>query len=158
MRLRAGAVAGVVVALLGAACGGPGPVRLTNVPEPAASLRAACVALVQALPSSLGRHLDRRTLSPPAPTAAAYGRGPAVLTCGAAGVSASYRPDATLSFVDDVGWFSEKIGAGLRFSTPTRSPQVVLNLPAATLDDVQPFDVLVTVGPAVRAHSRATTA
>ncbi|MCK9876151.1 DUF3515 domain-containing protein [Frankia sp. Ag45/Mut15] len=147
-----------MVVLLGAACGGPGPVRLTNVPVPAASLGAACEALVRALPSSLGAHLDRRTLKPAQATAVAYGRGPAVLTCGAAGVPASYRPDATLSFVDDVGWFSERIGDGLRFSTPTRSPHVVLSLPATTLADVQPFDVLVTVGAAVRAHTRATTA
>jgi hypothetical protein len=131
---------------------------LTNVPVPAPSLRATCSDLIRALPSSLGDELDRRALDPPQASAAAYGRGPAVITCGVAGVPASYRPDATLSVVDDVGWFAETSGAGVRFSTPTRSPHVVLTLPASVLKGVQPFDVLVSVAPAVRAHSTPTTA
>ncbi|CAO5164577.1 Secreted protein [Frankia sp. AiPs1] len=150
--------AAAAAALLVAACGGPGPVRLTNVPAPVPALRATCASLVRALPTSLGEHLGRRELDPAQPTAAAYGHGPVVITCGVSGLPASYRPDATLSVVDDVGWFAERIGSGLRFSTPTRSPHVVLTLPAATVADTQPFDVLVSVAPAVRAHSRSTTA
>ncbi|ABD12962.1 MULTISPECIES: DUF3515 family protein [Frankia] len=142
----------VLLALVG--CGGPGSIRLTNVPIPAESVRSSCVDLVHDLPPSLGDDLDRRTLDPPQATAAAYGAAPVVLTCGAPGLPASYRPDAMLSVVDDVGWFAENLGGTtVRYSTPTRQPQVVLTLPA----DVQAFEVLVSVAPAVRAHSRSTT-
>jgi hypothetical protein len=151
-------VPSLVVGVLAAACGGPGPVRLTGVPVPAPSQRASCAALVQALPGSLGGGLDRRRLDPPQSSAAAFGAGPVVVTCGAAGVPAGYRPDATLSEIDGVGWFPEKVGDGMRFSTPTRSPHVVLTMPAAALARTQPFDVLVSVVAAVRAHSRPTTA
>lgn len=140
--------------LLLTGCGGPGPVRLANVPIPSGAAEAACAALVASLPSSLGSSLDRRDLDPPERTAAAYGSAPAVLTCGATGRAASYRPDVTLSVVDDVGWFAEDLGETVRYSTPTRQPQVVLTIPA----DVQAFDVLVTIAPAVRAHSVSTTA
>ncbi|WP_232291789.1 DUF3515 family protein [Frankia sp. QA3] len=150
-------VSGTVGCLLVTACGGPGPVRLTNVPVPAPSDRASCAALIGALPSSLGDDLDRRRLDPPWDSAAAYGRGPIVLTCGASGVPASYRPVSILSEVDDVGWFAEKLGETVRYSTPTRSPHVMLTLPVSASTDVQPFDILVSVGPAVRAHSASTT-
>ncbi|SNQ45734.1 conserved hypothetical protein [Frankia canadensis] len=153
-----GAVLALAAGVLLAACGGPGPVRLTDVAVPAPSQRASCAALIQALPASLGDGLDRRRLDPPQTSAAAFGRGPVVVSCGAAGVPASYRPDSRLSVIDDVGWFSEKVGDGMRFSTPTRSPHIVLTMPAAALEDAQPFDVLVGVAAAVRAHSRSTTA
>ncbi|CAO5229268.1 DUF3515 family protein [Frankia sp. AgKG'84/4] len=150
---------GLAFCLLTTACGGgPGALKLTNVPVPAPASRAACADLIRALPSSLGGDLDRRELDPPQESAAAYGRTPAVITCGAAGVPASYRPTSDLSVVNDVGWFAETIGAGVRFSTPTRSPHVVLTLPTAALRDLQPFDVLVVVAPAVRGHSVSTTA
>nr|WP_285901586.1 DUF3515 domain-containing protein [Frankia sp. AiPs1] len=148
---------GTVGCLLVAGCGGPGPVRLTNVPVPVPADRASCAALIGVLPSSLGHGLDRRRLDPPRDTAAAYGGGPIVLTCGVSGVPASYRPDSMLSEVDGVGWFAEKLGESVRYSTPTRLPHVVLTLPGSASTEVQPFDILVSVGPAVRAHSASTT-
>ncbi len=148
---------GAVACLLMAGCGGPGPVRLTNVPVPAPADRASCAALIRVLPSSLGHGLERRHLDPPQDTAAAYGGGPIVLTCGISGVPASYRPDSMLSEVDGVGWFADKLGETVRYSTPTRSPHVVLTLPGSASSEVQPFDILVSVGPAVRAHSASTT-
>jgi hypothetical protein len=87
-------------------------------------------------------------------SAAAFGPAPALLTCGATGAAASYRPDALLSEVDGVGWFVENADGTARYSTPTRTPQVVLTLP----DDVQAFEVLVTLAPVVLAHTRSTTA
>ncbi len=149
-------VCGTVGCLLLTSCGGLGPVRLTNVPVPASADHATCAALIGALPSSLGHDLDRRRLEPPRDSAAAYGRGPIVLTCGVAGVPASYRRDSMLSEVDGLGWFVEKLGETLRYSTPTRSPHVVLTLPVSASTEVQPFDILVSVGPAVREHSAST--
>lgn len=136
------------------ACGGPGPVSITGVPTPAAEEQAACSALTGALPGSLGKGLGRREVEPPVATAAAFGPDPVVLTCGASGVAAGYQPTSLLSEVDGVGWFSEDVGDRIRYSTPTRVPQVVVTLPA----DRQAFEVLVALAAAVSAHTRATTA
>ncbi len=144
--------AGCALALLGG-CGGEGPVRLTGVPMPTGAEGAACAALTADLPASLGTGLGRRALDPPTPFGAAWGAAPAILTCGVAGTAAAYRPDAELAVVDEVGWFAERSGDAVHYSTPTRRPQVVLTLPA----DVQAFDVLVTLAPAVRRHTSPTT-
>lgn len=152
--MTAAAVAALVSpALVGCGGGGQGPVRVTGAPAPTGQQRTACDALLASLPPSLGGGLARREVSPAAAPVAAYGSAPAVLTCGASGVARSFRPDATLSVVDGVGWFAEELGDTVRYSTPTRIPQVVLTLPA----DVQAFEVLVTLAPAVRGHTRPTT-
>ncbi|WP_322761304.1 DUF3515 family protein [Frankia sp. Cr2] len=150
--IRASVIA--IVILVTSCAGSPGPVTVTLVPDPAGSERAACVNLVAALPSSLGTGLGRREVRPASPFVAAWGSPPAVLSCGVPGVAASYRPDVTLSVVDDVGWFAEERGASVRYSTPTRRPQVVLILPAS----LQAFDVLVTLAGPVRDATRATVA
>lgn len=145
-----------VCGLLGvslASCGGAGPVTIIGAPTPAAPDRAACADLVVALPASLGEGLDRREVEPPVASAAAFGSEPAVLTCGAAGVAAGYQPTSMLSEIDGVGWFSEDLGdQGVRYSTPTRTPQVVLTLPAGR----QSFEALVAVAPAIRDHTTVT--
>jgi hypothetical protein len=128
-------------------------VRLSGVPTPTGADAAACEALVAELPTSLGDGLGRRMVEPPVPTAAAWGAAPAVLTCGAAGVAATYRPDAMLAVVNDVGWFTEQLDGSIRYSTPTRLPQVVLTLPA----DVQAFEPLVALSGPVLAHTSPTT-
>jgi hypothetical protein len=148
------AVTAVVVSLSLAGCGGEDPVRVTGVPTPTGAQRAACDALLASLPASLGAGLARRQVSPADAAAAAYGSAPAVLTCGASGVARTYRPTAMLSDVEGVGWFAEEMGDTVRYSTPTRTPQVVLTLPA----DIQAFEVLVALGPAVRTQTRSTTA
>jgi hypothetical protein len=144
--------AACVFALLGG-CGGESPVRLTGVPNPAGAEGAACTALTADLPASLGTGMGRRVLDPPTPFGAAWGAAPAILTCGVVGTAATYRPDAELAVIDDVGWFVERDGDVVRYSTPTRRPQVVLSLPA----DVQGFDVLVTLAPVVRRHTSPAT-
>ena len=130
-----------------------GPVEVTGAPSPTGADAASCEALVAALPSSLGDGLDRRTVDPPVPTAAAWGSAPAVLTCGADGVAPTYRPDSMLSVVDDVGWFAEELDDSVRYSTPTRRPQVVLTLPA----DVPAFEPLVALAEPVLAQTTSTT-
>ncbi|MBX6391076.1 MAG: DUF3515 family protein [Frankia sp.] len=141
------------LALVAAGCGGGGPVEVTGAPTPTAEAATACRALLDALPDSLGDGLDRREARPADVFAAAYGSRPALLTCGATGVSPSYAPDATLSDVDCVGWFHEELDDDtVRFSTPTRTPQVVLMLPA----DADAFGALTAIAPAVRAHTTST--
>jgi hypothetical protein len=146
------------IGVLGAAgllvgCGSDdGPVRLTGVPTPTAAEAAACEALVAELPVSLGEGLDRRALDPSVPTAAAWGPAPSVLTCGAPGVATTYRADAMLSVVNEVGWFTEALDGSVRYSTPTRRPQVVVTLP----DDVQAFEALVALSEPVLAHTSPT--
>ncbi|EFC79562.1 DUF3515 family protein [Parafrankia sp. EUN1f] len=154
-RLRLFRLAGplVVAGAVFVSCGGPGPVSITGAPTPAVGDRAACAALIAALPDSLGAGMDRREVKPPVANAAAYGAKPdAVLTCGATGVAASYQPTTVLSAIDEVGWFTEALGDRTRYSTPTRTPQVVLTLPA----DQQAFEVLVALAPSVREHTRPT--
>jgi hypothetical protein len=124
-------------------------VRLTGLPNPAGADRAACAALVADLPASLGTGLERRPLDPPTPLAAAWGAEPVVLSCGAAGVARTYRRDAELAVVDDVGWFAERGEDTLRLSTPTRRPRVMLVLPA----DAAAFDLLVALAPPIRRHT-----
>jgi hypothetical protein len=151
--VTAAVVAALVSPALVGCGGGQGPVRVTGAPAPTGQQRTACDALLASLPPTLGGGLARREVSPVTAPVAAYGSAPAVLTCGASGVARSFRPDATLSVVDGVGWFAEESKDTVRFSTPTRSPQVVLTLPA----DVQAFEVLVALAPAVRGHTRSTT-
>ncbi len=137
--IRALVVVGVIL-LTG--CGGSSkPVAVNAPPDPSGADRSACLKLTAALPSSLGTDLARRRIRPASPFVAAWGSPPAVLSCGVPGVAPSYRPDVTLSVVDDVGWFTEDRGNTVRYSTPTRRPQIVVILPAST----QAFDVLATL-------------
>lgn len=140
------------LALVG--CSGPGPVDIAGAPTLTGTELAACTALTADLPDSLGDGLARRELASPLPGAAAFGDPPVVVTCGAEGVAAGYQPDALLSEVDGVGWFAEQLDDRVRYSTPTRRPQVVLTLPA----DRQAFEVLVALASPVREHTASTTA
>ncbi|WP_239341961.1 DUF3515 family protein [Frankia sp. CiP3] len=140
--------------LITSCAGSPGPVTVSLAPSPAGDERSACLKLIAALPSSLGTGFGRREVRPASPFVAAWGSPPTVLSCGVPGVAAAYRPDVTLSVVDDVGWFAEERGASVRYSTPTRRPQVVVILPAS----VQAFDVLVTLAGPVRDATRPTVA
>ncbi|SBW27741.1 hypothetical protein FDG2_5420 [Candidatus Protofrankia californiensis] len=143
-----------VVILLTSCAGSPGPVTVNGAPDPTGAQRSACLELGAALPSSLGSGLERREVRPASPFVTAWGSPPAVLSCGVPGVAPGYRPDVTLSVVDDVGWFTEEHGDTVRYSTPTRRPQVVLLLPAS----VQAFDVLATLAAPIRDATQSTTA
>ncbi|WP_232303665.1 DUF3515 family protein [Pseudofrankia sp. DC12] len=141
----------LVIALCGCG-GGSGPVQVTGAPTPTGAAAASCRALLAALPDSLGKGLDRREVSPPGVFAAAYGKAPVVLTCGADGVPATYQKTSDVAQVNDVSWFSEDASGRTRLSTPTRRPQVTMLLPG----DAQPWDLLVAVASAVRAHTTST--
>lgn len=144
----------VLTALIAGGCGsGPGTLRVGGVAQPTGADRTACVRLADTLPRSLGHHLGHRAISPATTFAAAWGNPPVVLSCGVAGVAASYRPTAALAVVDGVGWFAEQLGGSVRYSTPTRRPQVVVLVPGG----VDSFDVLTSLAPAVNADTRPTT-
>jgi hypothetical protein len=139
-----------VVAGLGG-CGGPGAVTLTPTPSPSGADRAGCLRLASSLPGTVGVGLHRRTVKPASPFTAAWGSPPVALSCGVSGLARSYRPDVTLAEVDGVGWFTEDVGDRVRYSTPTRLPQVVVTMPA----DLQAFEVLADLGGPVLAATRA---
>jgi hypothetical protein len=150
----ASAVLAIVTAAVVGACGdSPKPLRISGVTEPTGTDRTACGRLAGALPSSLGHALDRRTVTPGTSFAAAWGDPPVVFSCGVSGVAASYRPSSILAEVDGIGWFAEGRAGSVRYSTPTRRPQVVVVVPSGA----DGFDVLTSLAPAVAADTRATT-
>jgi Protein of unknown function (DUF3515) len=148
------AVAAPVALAVGAAvlvaCGGPSTVTVTPTPAPTGTDRTGCLTLSRALPGTIGVGLHRRTVEPTSPFTAAWGSPPVALSCGVTGLARSYRPDVTLAEVNGVGWFTEDIGSRVRYSTPTRRPQVVLTMPA----DLQAFEVLVDLSGPVLAATR----
>jgi hypothetical protein len=148
---RAVAPAALVIALAGCG-GGSGPVQVTGAPTPTGAAAASCRALLAALPASLGKGLDRRDVSPSGVFAAAYGKSPVVLTCGADGLPASYQKTSDVAEVNQVSWFSEQTAGKTLLSTPTRRPRVTM----LVRDDAQAWDLLVAVASAVRAHTTST--
>jgi hypothetical protein len=152
---RRTAVLAAALATAAASCaGGSGPVTVTGAPAPVGAAATSCRALLDALPASLGAGLDRRPVRPAGVSAAAYGSAPVLVTCGAEGVAAGYRPDSVVSEHDGVQWFPEEAAGTSRWSTPTRRPQVTLTFP----DDVLPYNVIAAVNPAVRTHTAEESA
>ena len=92
-------------------------------PRAAPSELAACRALVDRLPSSLG-DVPRRTTTDVA-TTAAWGDPPVVLACG--GASGSTRDDAFS--VDGMRFALHDVGAARTWTTLDRRPAVVVTFP-----------------------------
>ncbi|WP_007516648.1 MULTISPECIES: DUF3515 family protein [Pseudofrankia] len=152
-RWRAAGLTVAAAALFAAGCsGGSAAVAVTGAPAPTGETATSCRALLDALPDSLGDGLDRRQVTPQGVSAAAFGSAPVLVTCGAEGVAAGYRPDSVVSEHDGVKWFPEDAAGRSRWSTPTRRPQVTLTFP----DDVLPYNVIAAVTPAVLAHTADT--
>jgi hypothetical protein len=151
---RRAAVAVALAAAVTACSNGSAPVRVTGVPTPTGAAAASCRALLAALPGSLGKGLGRRAVTPADAFAAAYGKAPVLLTCGADGVAAGYQKTSDVAQIDKVSWFSEEADGRTRLSTPTRRPQVTMLLP----DGLAAWDILVTVAPAIQAHTVSTVA
>jgi Protein of unknown function (DUF3515) len=140
--------------VLGGCAGGTGaPLRITGLTAVTGPDAAACSRLTAGLPRSLGSGRARRAIVPATAPAAAWGKAPIVLTCGVPGVARTYRPTSMLASVDGVGWFEEDLGPTVRYSTPTRRPQVVLTMPA----DVSAFDVLTTLAGPVSSATHSIT-
>jgi hypothetical protein len=146
------AVLALALTLTAAGCSSA-PVTVTGAPTPTGSAAASCQALLAALPGSLGKGLDRRGITPGGASAAAWGAGPILLTCGETVLAPGYT---TTSHVEEdlgVDWYLDKAGTAARWSTPTRQPQVILVIPAG----VDPGPVVGGVTAAICAHTSALT-
>jgi hypothetical protein len=151
------ALAAAAVVLTAAGCGGgSGPLTVAGTPTPTGTAAAACRALLTALPDTLGKNLGRREISPAGAFAAAYGKGPILLTCGADGLPATYQKTSEVAQINNVSWYSEEAAGRTRLSTPTRRPQVTVLLPGQ--NDARTWDLLVTLAPAIVAHTTSTVA
>ncbi|MGF7234197.1 MAG: DUF3515 family protein [Frankia sp.] len=136
-----------------ACASGPGALRVDGVAQPTGADRSACERLAGTLPRSLGHGLGRRSITPATTFAAAWGNPPVVLSCGVTGVAPSYQPTSALAVVDGVGWFAEQLDQSVRYSTPTRRPQVVVLVPGGR----DSFDVLTSLAQTVGADTRSTS-
>jgi hypothetical protein len=145
------AVVAAALTLTGVACSSA-PVAVTGAPTPTGSAATSCQALLAALPDSLGKGLDRRKVSPPGASAAAWGDGPVLLTCGEARTVPGYQPTSQVIEANKVDWYIDQAGSRSRWSTPTRRPQVILVLPA----DLQPDQVIGRISAAILAHTKAS--
>ena len=103
-----------------------GPV---DVPAPSVSreVRAACAALVAALPVEVDPEVRRRPVTGDAALTAAWGDPPVTLECG---VPDPDRPDEPVT-VNGVAWSVRDIGAGYRWTTRDLTLNVAVEIPDA---------------------------
>jgi hypothetical protein len=141
------------VALLPLAACGSGAVDVRRS-EMGAADRAACTALVKALPPTVADLERRRTEGNT--LAAAWGDPAVVLRCGV-GAPAEQGKFAGCQTVNGVDWFAPDSAttdqsSDVTLTTVGREPRVELFVPA---EHRPPAAALVDVGPAVKAHSRS---
>ncbi len=122
----------VCCASLPAGCAGSTAIDV-HAPVATGSATTACDSLIGDLPGTVMGQ-DRRDLTPsPAPghaSAAAWGDPPIVLRCGVSrppGLTRTSRCDV----VDDVGWFSLRVGDGWLFTTIGREAYVEISVPGS---------------------------
>ncbi len=120
------AAVAVFLALVG--CGVVDQTELVDVSAPPLSGSPArlCDALERDLPSEVARMWSRDVSTQG--VAAAWGAPPIVLRCGvtaAEGLGRASRCDV----MDGVGWYSENLGDGFRFTTIGRATTVELTVP-----------------------------
>ncbi len=120
-----------------------------SAPTPDAASAEVCARVAAALPGTLAG-AERRTVTPAAPTTAAWGDPPIVLRCGVPR-PAALQPTSVLADVDGVSWFPEQLTAGSLFTTYGRQAYVEVAIP----QDYQPATVLGELAAAVAADPRA---
>jgi hypothetical protein len=147
-------VAGValVCLLLAASTAGCGDVSVDNPAVPS-SQRAACRALVHALPAKVDG-LKQRSVSG-SPYAAAWGDPAIVLRCGV-GVPQGFTKFSLCQSVDGVGWFAPESAASDQsvdavLTTVDRLPRVELQVPAKWRP---PAAAMVDVARTVKDHTQ----
>jgi hypothetical protein len=146
------AITALIIALVVGSGGAP-KVVVTNVPTPSAADAAACRTLQGLLPESIGDGLHTRGVTPDSPLLHAWGTPAAVLRCGVPR-PASYSSTAIPGSIDGIGWYSEQVGDATVFTTLNRSPRVSVALPKAY---PIPFDLLVSLSPALKQATQATS-
>jgi hypothetical protein len=133
--------------------GGAPKVVVSNVPTPSAADAAACRSLQALLPESIGDGLHTRGVQPASPLLHAWGTPAAVLRCGVPR-PASYSSNAIPGSIDGIGWYSEQVGDATVFTTLNRAPRVSVAVPK---DYTIPFDLLVSLSPALKQATRPTS-
>jgi hypothetical protein len=139
---------GAALACVLSACG-QGPVTV-DPPRPAGAAKAACRALIDNLPTSVGGG-DSRRVGPPDALAAAWGDPPITLRCGVDRPEALTATSACAE-INGVGWFAEEATRGTIFTTVGRTTYVEVTVPQAY---DPPADPLVDLAASVRDHVRA---
>ncbi|MEQ7124783.1 DUF3515 domain-containing protein [Actinopolymorpha sp. B11F2] len=107
---------------------GQGPVTV-EPPQPRGAVKAACRALVEDLPTSVGGG-ESRPVDPPEALAAAWGDPPITLRCGVARPEA-LTPTSECFEINGVGWYAEKATRGTIFTTVGRATYVEVAVPEA---------------------------
>lgn len=97
------------------------------MPSPDAATRAACGALVAALPGEVDPGVQRRPVAGDETLTAAWGDPPVTLQCG---VAPPDRPEEEF-VVNDVLWTVRDIGPGFRWTTSGREVHVAVEIPDA---------------------------
>lgn len=123
------------------------------ITDPTGADRAACAALIKALPDTLDGQL-RRPVDPDDALGAAWGDPPFVLRCGV-GKPEGYDPTAGCDSADGVDWFIPDAAvnnpdAEAVLTTMGRSPAVELRVPAARRP---PAGALVDLAATIKAHT-----
>jgi hypothetical protein len=132
------------LALVG--CGVVGQTKLVGVSAPQLSGSPArlCAALDRALPSEVARMWSRDVSTQG--VAAAWGAPPIVLRCGVTDAE-GLGPASRCDVMNGVGWYSEDLGDGFRFTTIGRATPVELTVP----DEYAPeADAAVDVASAIK--------
>jgi hypothetical protein len=115
-------------------------------PQPDATDRATCTALLAALPDQVLESTRRPTK--PGVLTTAWGDPPITLRCGVGAPPSLTRSSECLE-VEGVGWFSEDAEGGVLFTTIGRAAYVEVGVPHDYAPEVNP---LVDLAAAVSAH------
>ena len=128
------------------------PVRVTNVPAPAAADAAACRKLSALLPKTIGDGLKTRTVHPASPYLHAWGTPAAVLRCGV-GFPPNAPSTGGAATIDGVAWQPISARGATVYTTLDRSPRVSLAIP----DHYQVAgDLLVSLSAAIKKTTGST--
>ncbi|MGH3454553.1 MAG: DUF3515 family protein [Nocardioidaceae bacterium] len=149
VRTRATAAAVLLLTLVGC---GVGETKVVDVSAPAlnGSRARLCTSLEGALPSEVADMWQRDVTTEG--VAAAWGAPPIVLRCGvtdAEGLGPAVRCDV----MNGVGWYSEDIGDGYRFTTIGRATPVELTVPDEYAPEADAaVDVAAAINQAIPLH------
>ncbi len=125
-------------------------VEVSDVPTPDGQEARECAQLTADLPSTIGKGLEKRDVTPDSPLLAAWGKPAAVLRCGV-GIPATYRPGTDLTIVNNIGWYGDDRADDVVYTTITREPRVAVAIPKVHRSS---FEVLVDLSGALAKHTQ----
>ena len=146
LSLRIRAAVGAAAMLLALVGCGVGETKLVDIgaPQLAGSSARYCDALERHLPSEVADMWQRDVTTEG--VAAAWGAPPIVLRCGVTAAK-GLGPAVRCDMVNGVGWYSESITDGYRFTTIGRATPVELTVPDAYAPE---SDAMVDVAKAIK--------